>query len=894
TNITDKSFGTKGILMLDGIGNYLYNKSAGLTWICQVNGVTLDDYGSPATDGLNLKGLANGDQVNFYYGPKPVTPANATAVLKIKVQIGGTPPAPDWSLSLKGARSDTITKSYFESALACSNSGHMVNYTDADGNVWSGIPLWFLVGIVDDNPDVGPLHFNFNDSIAAQGYSIKVTGNDGYAINFESADIAHSNGYIVANLLNGQPLPEFRINTTKPCYPLQMIGVNISAGKLVGSIKEIELVGLPTPSEGWTLHMDGEITDTISQQYFEQGIVCHHNVTYTDTDGTVWTGVPLWDLVGAVDDIETTSHWTFNDTLATEGYTVRVSAGDGFNTTFASAAIAHNNSYIVANTANGVPLTGSAYPLKLVGPMITSGKQKVGNISRISLEGIPTPFAPGDWNLSLQGAIGAVIPQTEFEYWATFHEATYTDANGNVWTGVPLWRLMGWVDDRIPHGPNGFNDALAAAGYKVIVTAGDGYSKEFTSTEIGKTNNFLVANRINGTPLSKEGAHPPYPLRLVGAGVPTSSSVGNIVKIELTDFSTPVAEPQLRVIKYASDQTTILSEVTVNATWMEQNLAVIGDGTTVYKFEAITGNPADVWDADETYPGGYKISNAVKGTKIKDLVELVGGMGSGTDVKLLASDGYETTLPYNSIYTNPAVQTRQGDAILSWWSDGSRVPAYADAYRLYFTPGGDHVYGQWDMHETLPETYWHYYFDAGTKYPSCAGLSGKLVRTIKVYSVPATDWTLELDGRDIGGLSANISKNYFDQALACQFGAEHEASYTDSKGRVWAGIPLWFLAGYVDDADQHSSKSFNDSKALAGYSVVITAKDGYNATVDSRLMIRTSNYIVANSLNGTAFAGTDENFPLRMAGQNITGGLTVKQIESIKLLKIENPFPSGP
>ncbi|MDD3135439.1 MAG: cohesin domain-containing protein, partial [Methanoregula sp.] len=894
TNITDKSFATKGILMLDGIGNYLYNKSAGLTWICQVNGVTLDDYGSPATDGLNLKGLANGDQVNFYYGPKPVTPANATAVLKIKVQIGGTPPAPDWSLSLKGARSDTITKSYFESALACSNSGHMVNYTDADGNNWSGIPLWFLVGIVDDNPDVGPLHYNFNDSIAEQGYSIKVTGNDGYAINFESADIAHSNGYIVANRLNGQPLPELRINTTKPCYPLQMIGVNISAGKLVGSIKEIELVGLPTPSKGWTLHMDGEITDTISQQYFEQGIVCHHNVTYTDTDGTVWTGVPLWDLVGAVDDIETTSHWTFNDTLATEGYTVRVSAGDGFNTTFASAAIAHNNSYIVANTANGVPLTGSAYPLKLVGPMITSGKQKIGNISRISLEGIPTPFAPGDWNLSLQGAIGAVIPQTEYEYWATCHEATYTDANGNVWTGVPLWRLMGWVDDRIPHGQNGFNDALATAGYKVIVTAGDGYSKEFTSTEIGKTNNFLVANRINGTPLSKEGAHPPYPLRLVGAGVPTSSSVGNIVKIELTDFSTPVAEPQLRVIKYASDQTTILSEVTVNATWMEQNLAVIGDGTTVYKFEGITGNPADVWDANETYPGGYKISNAVKGTKIKDLVELVGGMGSGTDVKLIASDNYETTLPYSSIYTNPAVQTRQGDAILSWWSDGSRVPAYADAYRLYFTPGGDHVYGQWDMHETLPETYWHYYFDAETKYPSCAGLSGKLVRTIKVYSVPAADWTLVLDGRDIGGLSASISKNYFDQALACQFGAEHEASYTDSKGRVWAGIPLWFLAGYVDDADQHSSKSFNDSKALAGYSIVITAKDGYNATVDSRLMIRTSNYIVANSLNGTAFAGTDENFPLRMAGQNITGGLTVKQIASIKLLKSENPFPSGP
>ena len=88
-DISDKSYGTKNILMVDNIGKYLYSKSAGLTWICQVNGVTLDDFGAPGTDGLNIKSLANGDQVNFYYGMKPVTPSNATAVVKIKVNIGG-------------------------------------------------------------------------------------------------------------------------------------------------------------------------------------------------------------------------------------------------------------------------------------------------------------------------------------------------------------------------------------------------------------------------------------------------------------------------------------------------------------------------------------------------------------------------------------------------------------------------------------------------------------------------------------------------------------------------------------------------------------------------------------------------------------------------------------
>ena len=124
-------------------------------------------------------------------------------------------------------------------------------------------------------------------------------------------------------------------------------------------------------------------------------------------------------------------------------------------------------------------------------------------------------------------------------------------------------------------------------------------------------------------------------------------------------------------------------------------------------------NASNLWDPEETYPGGFKISNVVKGSRVRDLAELVGGMGSGTTITFIASDGFETTLPYSSIYTNPAIQTRQGDAIIAWWGDGQYVPGYADGMRLFFTPDGDHVYGQWDMHETLPSQYWRYNFQDG-------------------------------------------------------------------------------------------------------------------------------------------------------------------------------------
>ena len=887
-NVTDKRWQYDQALMLDDVSHY--NRKSPGYWYAYVNGVYKDSYGNHA-NGLNVIELNNNDQVNFFYstGTNLTAPTDAIAAVKIKVNISGQPPVSDWTLSLDGAMTTSVTKTFFEQGLACPGSGHQVFWTDIDGNVWGGVPLWVLVGMVDDNPDVGPDHFNFNDSIAAQGYSVKVISGDGWDTTLASQDIARNNSYIVANTLNGQPLP-YLTPGGKLSWPLHLKGAAVFGGQQVGNITRIELTGLPTPPTEWTLSLQGEVTDTITQSYFIDGIACHHNVTWTDpSTGTVWEGVSLWDLAGAVDDIETSSHFTFNETRAAAGYTIRVSAADGYNATFSSVDVAHNDGFFVAYKKNGAPVMGSDAPLKLVGSATTSGKQRVGGIAKISLEGLPNQYPAGNWQLNLVGKISALIPQPEFEYWASCHDATYTDTNGNVYTGVPLWRLMGWVDDRIPHGSNGFDDAAAMAGYKVVVKAGDGYAKEFTSQQIGKTNEFIVANTYNGGPIPNDGSHPPYPLRLVGSGATGGNSVGNVVEILLTDFQTPVEVPKLHIIKYGSDGTTVINETTIDYYYMESNLPVIGDGTTAYKFEGLTLNSSNLWDPEETYPGGFKVSNVVKGTRVHDLAELVGGMGSGTTITLIANDGFETTLPYSSIYTNPAVQARQGDAIVAWWGDGQYVPQYSDGMRLFFTPDGDHVYGQWDMHETLPSQYWRYNFQDNVKYPSCAGLSAKFITTIKVYSSPESDWTLELDGRDIGGLQYNVSKPFLEEAIACQFGADHKASYTDSKSRIWEGMPLWFFVGFVDDQDQHSPNAYNETLALAGYNIVITGNDDYTTTLYSRDIIRSSNYLVANSLNGTHIADDDENWPLRFTGANVSGSMVVKGVKSIRLVRIVQP-----
>jgi PKD repeat protein len=301
-------------------------------------------------------------------------------------------------------------------------------------------------------------------------------------------------------------------------------------------------------------------------------------------------------------------------------------------------------------------------------------------------------------------------------------------------------------------------------------------------------------------------------------------------------------------------------------------------------FQGVTFDPADLWDPTETKGmTPPKIDNAIKGTRVRDICDLVGGMEPGTEIKFVSNDGYETTLPYDAIYPNPHVYSHLGESVIAWYADGNYVPQYGDGPRLFFTPE-DHVVGQWDMHEALPEQYWHYYWSGGVQYPSVAGLSAKYISTIKIYSAPVTDWVLVLDGEDIGGLNQTISRNYFESALACQFGANHEAEYTDSAGRTWSGMPLWFLAGFVDDNDQHSNNAFNDTLAAAGYDVIVTARDGYTITLPSEQIIRNNNYLVANALNGTTIAEADSNWPLRLTGQNVTAGMTVKGVASIRLV----------
>jgi hypothetical protein len=107
------------------------------------------------------------------------------------------------------------------------------------------------------------------------------------------------------------------------------------------------------------------------------------------------------------------------------------------------------------------------------------------------------------------------------------HGAIWKDVQGQVWSGIPLWLLAGYVDDK--NNAMEINSALWLQGFKVQVVSASGTTVEFTSAEIDDNNNLIVAYQVNGQPLPTTQ----WPLVLVGSDVDQQHEISQISEIKL-------------------------------------------------------------------------------------------------------------------------------------------------------------------------------------------------------------------------------------------------------------------------------------------------------------------------------------------------------------------------
>lgn len=217
-----------------------------------------------AIDGQALDEKSDGTLRMVILSPKNNQITDGHWAVKWVTSLEVKPLAAEWVLHLEGVLSEDIDRGSFEAGS--SPSCHYASWVDADGHEWEGIPLWYLVGRVDDENK----HENhaYNDQLADQGYTIQMIASDGYEVDLDSQSVKFNDNMIVAYLMDGEPLPE-------KDFPLKLVGSEVSKGQNIGAISEIKLdfSKMSEPSAEVTPESSEAVSETVDTTPVEGDLV---------------------------------------------------------------------------------------------------------------------------------------------------------------------------------------------------------------------------------------------------------------------------------------------------------------------------------------------------------------------------------------------------------------------------------------------------------------------------------------------------------------------------------------------------------------------------------------------------------------------------------------------
>ena len=266
---------------------------------------------------------------------------------------------------------------------------------------------------------------------------------------------------------------------------------------------------------------------------------------------------------------------------------------------------------------------------------VVDGHWTVKWVTRIEVKSLQK-----EWSLGLTGAISDTVDIATFQSCAApnCHGASWKDDKAQEWQGVPLWWLVGRVDDENKHGDGAFNEALAAAGYNVTVVAGDGYSTTLDISSIMRNNNVIVAYQVNGNPLPDKY----FPLRLVGSDLQKNQMVGTIANILVDVGLAPKpAVSQTEEAPAATEAPTSAAESS------KVELLVTGLVEQELKLNDISLKKLEVVKITAEHPKKGKMD--YEGVRLNTLLDLAKVKLEATKLILTASDGYSSEIDLASV-----------------------------------------------------------------------------------------------------------------------------------------------------------------------------------------------------------------------------------------------------
>lgn len=341
----------------------------------------------------------------------------------------------------------------------------------------------------------------------------------------------------------------------------------------------------------------------------------------------------------------------------TDEHSVEIVAEDGYSITYSPSQIL-NGEYItydvssgdemdtigtlqtiIAYEREGEPLNPDADGrLRLVAisesPLqVVDGHWSVKFVNKIILK-----EAVEDWVVSFVGGIDEPMDRATFESGAAegCHNYSWTDDEGHKWEGIPLFYLVGRVDDEVKHGDDSFRDDLAKAGaYNVIITSADGYQVTLDSLRVMRNDNIIVAYLIDGEPLEGED----FPLRLVGSELTKKEMVGGIASVVLEFLTTeePAAEPTEEPAEEAiGEEPAIVGPADATLT-----LTGLVDAEKTLTMDELL--QLSVLNTSVEHP--KKGAMDVTGIRMADILALVTIKAEATTVSFVASDGWSVDVP---------------------------------------------------------------------------------------------------------------------------------------------------------------------------------------------------------------------------------------------------------
>ena len=278
-------------------------------------------------------------------------------------------------------------------------------------------------------------------------------------------------------------------------------------------------------------------------------------------------------------------------------------------------------------------------------------------------------------------------------------------------------------------------------------------------------------------------------------------------------------------------------------------LTLVGDaGEKQFTMNQLEALPAYTGYAGiKSSTGVITLPSEYTGVRLSDLTDLVGGITKANGVTLMAKDGYGMTFSYTQIVDHaftaydPATGAEQTPSkeltvIVAYARQGKPLGVDEGPLRLMVAtpkPGGQVVDGHWSV---------------------------KWIERISVTKASA-EWKVQLEGAVPGKLDKPTYVN-------CASPGCHGSGWVDAVGKRWEGVPLYLVAGMIDDQKRHGAGAYDAAAARKGYDIVNETATGEVVTIDSRDIAGKQDIVLAGKLDGGELP--EEYFPLRLVGPGLS------------------------